>query len=132
MYRKNLLFELDRTWADTGHERVLVETPWGRLAPAICMDLNDDRFVRWLCHESPEILAFCTNWLDQGVDILPYWRARLYGWSGWFVAADAWGVDGGLRMYGRSAILGPRGRLVALAESEGDAVLLGGGPDELD
>lgn len=125
VYRKNLLFELDTTWATPGQDRVIVDTPWGRVAPAICMDLNDDRFTRWLNRERPDIIAFCTNWVDQGVDILPYWRARLYGWRGWFVAADAWGLDSGVRMYGRSAILGPHGRLVALAEAEGDAVLLG-------
>lgn len=123
-YRKVLLFDADRTWAAPGVERLLVRAPFGTFAPAICMDLNDVRFTRWLADARPDAVAFCTNWIDQGHDTLPYWRARLGGWRGWFVAANAWGADVGVRFSGRSTILDPDGRAVARASRTGDGVVL--------
>ena len=129
-YRKVLLFDADRTWAQPGTERLLIRAPFGTFAPAICMDLNDVRFTRWLGEAQPDAVAFCTNWIDQGYDTLPYWRARLGGWRGWFVAANAWGADVGVRFSGRSTILDPEGHAVARASRIGDGVVfaLGSAP----
>lgn len=123
-YRKVLLYDADKTWARPGKRRLLIETEHGLVAPGICMDLNDDGFTGLLRQEQPRICAFCTNWVEEGEDILPYWRWRLAGWRGYFVAADCWGEDGSIRFYGRSAILGPRGEVLAMAAPEGDTVLL--------
>jgi predicted amidohydrolase len=124
-YRKILLFEQDETWAQSGTERSLVSTDeLGLLCPAICMDLNDNNFARFLVTEQPDVLAFCTNWLDEGHNILPYWRMRLFGWQGWMVAADRWGVERGVQFYGRSAILGPGDETLGVLPAEGDAVLI--------
>jgi predicted amidohydrolase len=123
-YRKVLLFEADTSWANPGWRRPVCRTEFGRVAPGICMDLNDPGFVRHLTDAEAEVVAFCTNWVDEGVDVLPYWRERLAGWSGWFVAANTWGTDRAIRFSGRSAILAPGGRAVVLAEREGDAVLM--------
>ncbi len=124
VYRKVLLYEADETWACPGHRRPVYQTPFGRLTPAICMDLNDDRFALHLLREQPDVVAFCTNWVEQGEDILPYWVWRLAGWRGWLVAADSWGTDAHITFYGRSAILGPGGHPVAMAAPEGDGVLV--------
>lgn len=123
-YRKVLLYTADMTWARPGGRRLLVGTEHGVLAPGICMDINDDGFTTLLREHQPPICAFCTNWIEEGVDILPYWRWRLAGWRGLFIAADTWGLDGDTRFYGRSAILGPGGEVLALAGPEGDGVLL--------
>ncbi len=124
VYRKVLLFETDHTWARAGRRRPVYETPFGRMTPGICMDLNDDRFALHLLRERPDVVAFCTNWVEQGLDILPYWVMRLCGWRGWFVAADTWGRDRHIQFYGRSAILAPGGRPVAMAGPRGDGVLV--------
>lgn len=123
-YRKVLLFDADRTWAEPGRERMVLRAPFGTFAPAICMDLNDMRFTRWLGTARPDAVAFCTNWIDEGQDTLPYWRARLGGWRGWFVAANAWGADVGVRFSGRSTIMDPRGRAVARGPRTGDGVIM--------
>lgn len=123
-YRKVLLFELDYLWAVPGHRRPVYDTPFGRVTPGICMDLNDERFTRHLEEEQPDIVAFNTNWLDQGYVILPYWRERLGDWHGWFVAANTWGVENRIPFYGNSAILNPARQVVAMAPREGDAVLV--------
>jgi predicted amidohydrolase len=123
-YRKVLLFEADETWAEPGWRRAVCPTPFGRLAPGICMDLNDPRFIRHLFQGRADVLAFCTNWVDEGVDVHPYWAGRLAGWPGWTVAANTYGVDRGVRFSGRSAILAPGGRVVATTGAEGDAVIV--------
>jgi predicted amidohydrolase len=123
-YRKVLLYELDTTWATAGTRRNLLQMPEGTLSTGICMDLNDNGFALHLASKRPDIVAFCTNWLDEGHDILPYWRWRMMGWQGWFVAADRWGEERGTRFYGRSAILAPGGEVVAMAGPTGDAVVL--------
>ncbi len=124
-YRKVLLFEADQTWASPGWRRTVV--PLGgerRMVPAICMDLNDPRFTAFLRQQAPQIFAFCTNWVDEDIEVLPYWRERLAGWSGALVAANTWGTDRGTTFSGRSVILGPDGRVLAEAPYEGDRVLV--------
>lgn len=124
-YRKVLLYPLDERWARPGDRRLLLDLACGRLAPAICMDINDDRFISWLGMVGPELLAFCTNWVQEDeVDPHSWWRHQLRGYSGWFLAANRWGEERGVRFSGRSAILAPHGRVVAQAEAEGDGVVL--------
>ena len=123
-YRKVLLYSADTTWAAPGTQRMTCETRFGRLAPAICMDLNDDDLIRFLHRSAAEVLAFCTNWVDEGVDVHPYWRLRLTRWPGWAVAANCWGEDEGVRFSGRSAILAPGGAVAVTAARTGDQLLL--------
>ncbi|MCK6507799.1 carbon-nitrogen hydrolase family protein [Myxococcota bacterium] len=123
-YRKVLLFELDTTWARPGTRRALVRTEAGEVAPAICMDLNDPRLQTWLAMVQPDVLAFCTSWVEEGYDVHAYWRSQLRAWRGWMVAADRWGEESGVRFAGRSAIVAPGGRVAASAEAEGDAVVV--------
>ncbi len=92
-YRKVLLYNADLVWATPGREYFLIETEYGSLTVGICMDLNDVHFPLFLLKERPVITAFCTNWLDQGEEVLPYWQMRLYGYSGIFIAANTWGID---------------------------------------
>lgn len=124
VYRKVLLFDLDRTWARPGDRRVTVSAaPLGRVTPGICMDLNDDGFTAYLRNECPDVVAFCSNWLDQGFPVAPYWQWRTAGWSGWFVAANRWGAEGAVPFRGESAILTPWGTVAAQAPIHGDAIL---------
>lgn len=123
-YRKNLLFDLDTTWARPGNRRPIYRTALGRMTPAICMDLNDDAFGLHLLVSRPDVVAFPTNWVDEGMDILDYWRMRLFGWRGVLVAADRWGEERGVRFYGRSAVLGPGGAVLGMLPAQGDGVLV--------
>jgi len=123
VYRKVLLYDLDKAWAVPGLERWVRETPLGRLACGICMDLNDPGFITHLMRDEVDVLAFCTNWLEQGIDVLEYWNWQLGPYSGWFVAANSWGPDGDISFCGRSVILDPQGRPRAMAEQEGNQVL---------
>jgi predicted amidohydrolase len=88
------------------------------------MDLNDDQFVYWLNAAGVDVLAFPTNWIDQGEEVTPYWKWRLSPWSGWLVAANRWGSDEFLKFKGNSAIISPNKEVVALAGESGDEVLV--------
>lgn len=141
-YRKRLLYSADQTWAQPGDTPYpLVETPYGTLAVGICMDLNDDRFTAFLRTAAPRLVAFCTNWVDEGFDPYVYWRYRLRGAPGYFVAANTYGWDeapGHERTLfsGRSAILGPgqpEGRsaspILSRGPHAGDTLLLADIPE---
>lgn len=110
-YRKRLLFSADTTWATPGDTPYpILSTPFGRLTVGICMDLNDDRFVEFLQQGGPLWVAFCTNWLDEGSDVLPYYCYRLRGFVGVFAAANTYGLETSpghapTRFCGRSTIL---------------------------
>jgi predicted amidohydrolase len=131
-YRKRLLYDSDTTWAapgDTPYPLLYDQLFPGGLSVGICMDLNDDRFTDFLRQEKPRLVAFCTNWLDEGVDVLPYWRYRLLGVQGYFLAANTYGFEEApghkrTRFCGRSTILGPKGEVLARAPRQGNGVLL--------
>jgi len=101
-----------------------LQTEFGSLAPAICMDLNDNELIYWMWRTKPDILAFCTNWLNQDSPIDHYWKLRTPYWNGWFVGANRWGVDLDTPFRGESAIISPQKVTVAQAGIEGDTVLL--------
>lgn len=128
-YRKVLLYEADRTWANPGWRRPVCRASFGRMVPAICMDLNDPRFLMHLHETQPQVVAFCTNWVAEGLPVHPYWQERLGGWQGWLVAANTWGADRGTRFSGESAIFNPDGEVVAAAPATGDHVLVAEAPD---
>lgn len=127
-YRKVLLYDADRRWAQSGWRRPVCAAAFGKLAPGICMDINDPRFVAHLHETQPAVVAFCTNWIAEGLPVVPYWQERLRGWRGWFVAANTWGAEGDVRFSGESAILGPDGHAIAVAPARGDAVLVADAP----
>ena len=132
-YRKVLLYEADLSWAQPGKKRVLIDTEMGTLFPLICMDLNDPMFSLQLLDCNPSVIPFCTNWLDESSEILSYWKMRLRGWKGWFLAANTWGTEclnlrssieeQDVAFRGESVILNPEGRVMAQASSRGNCVL---------
>jgi predicted amidohydrolase len=122
-YRKCLLYESDTAWAREGNVRMSIITPFGNLTPGICMDLNDDGFIKYLNGTNTTICAFNTNWIEEGIDVHGYWKARLEGFSGLFIAANSWGHDGAVSFCGGSAIIAPGGIIVARALSEGDMTI---------
>jgi predicted amidohydrolase len=129
-YRKRLLYESDTTWALPGDlPYPLLRLPMAWLSVGICMDLNDDRFTRFLRQKRPHLLAFCTNWLDEGEEVLPYWRYRLDGAPCSFIAANTYGHEEApghelTRFCGGSVILSADGQELARAPRTGDTVIL--------
>lgn len=122
-YRKVLLYDADYTWATPGTTRYLIESPFGIITPAICMDLNDHRFVRFLTTQCPDIVTFCTNWLDEGDSVIHYWQNRLYDWNGTFIAANSWGAEENISFRGESCILDRNLSVVSQAHQMGNHII---------
>lgn len=128
-YRKRLLYDADMTWAAPGDTPYpLVRSPAGSLSAGICMDLNDDAFIDYLQEAKAHVVAFCTNWLEEGHDLYFYWRYRLLSIPSYFVAANTYGDEvcpghEPTRFAGQSVIFDPRGRVLASAPPSGDAVI---------
>jgi predicted amidohydrolase len=123
-YRKMLLFELDQRWARPGDHRVSFTVDDQRVAVGICMDLNDEGFRSYLRDARPDQLWFLTNWLEEGLDVVGYWRRRLSPWNGALVAANTWGLDEEIGFSGRSLIWQHPGRILARAPRVGNSVII--------
>jgi predicted amidohydrolase len=106
-YRKRLLYTDDHTWANPGDlPYPSFQTPYGTATIAICMDINDPRFITHVRRQKPGLICFPTNWVDEGRDdIHKYWANQLRGWDGWLLAADRWGSEDDVGFWGRSAIM---------------------------
>lgn len=120
-YRKTLLFYADEVWAqpgDSGYFSFETET-LGRVGLGICMDINDPRFILWMWRQRLDVLAFPTNWVEEGLDVHHYWNARLNGCDVALVAANSYGPDGDMAFSGRSGVL-RRGAVLAAAGPTGD------------
>lgn len=123
-YRKNLLFESDETWAESG------DTPYplwrhhdGHLCTlGVCMDLNDDLFIEHLLESEARIIAFPTNWLEQDVAVWDYWAWRLRSTKACLVAGNRFGSEDGTPFCGKSAILDGR-TLLAWVDGGGEAII---------
>ena len=129
-YRKRLLFESDEIWALDGEgsrsarfadENEHCKMDWIHYHQAdpyplflingwlctvgICMDLNDDRFTNFCMQVNVDLIAFPTNWLDQGYDIRGYWVWRLEDTPTYLIAANTYGAEQEIVFRGESTIL---------------------------
>ena len=133
-YRKRLLFEADKTWAQSGEgqptlqpaqvksdsiiDRTYIsldepEAPYPllnvfgwRTTVGICMDLNDSRFLTFCRQTQVELIVFPTNWLEEGHDVLQYWAYLLQDMKrATLLAANTYGTEKEISFCGGSAIL---------------------------
>ncbi len=130
-YRKNFLYETDKTWAEPGDNPYPVWTLDGGMKATlgICMDLNDPAFREHLRRESIRVCCFPTNWLDQDFTVWNYWAWCLQGSLTCLLGANTYGEEDHIRFRGESAILDGR-VLLATAPSKGDQVIHALVPDE--
>ena len=152
-YRKRLLFDADKKWAQSGEgqpipniaysdsdviidrARLELDEPeapypllnifgW-RATVGICMDLNDIRFLKFCQQAEIELIAFPTNWLDEGHDVLHYWAYLLQNIKrATLLAANTYGTEEEITFCGGSAILQAcPPTLFGRAPSEGDYMI---------
>lgn len=105
-YRKCLLYEIDERWATAGAPSYRIfHTATGSFTVGICMDLNDPRFIAWVCENKPKTIAFPTNWVAEDIPVWSYWAWILRDSSTTLIAADTWGSEGSVTYAGESVIL---------------------------
>lgn len=128
VYRKTHLFEADQWWASPGDTGYLQwPSRWGLLGTGICMDLNYPDLADFHAAQGTDILVFSTNWLDQDLDLIPYWEEKLAGsgegFRGLALFANRGGAEYGVAFRGQSAVFWS-GRCVATLPGSEDGVLL--------
>ena len=122
-YRKTLLFDADKPWAtpgDSGYKAI--DTGAGTFGVGICMDLNDDGFIKWCESAALDCVALPTNWIQEDGDVWTYWAWRMTTVPAALVAANTYGEEGPVRFSGRSAIL-REWTVLSAAPMVGNAVL---------
>ena len=109
VYRKTLLYEADMHWARAGNSGYpLLSCGDYNFTVGICMDLNDEAFIDWVRRSGVRLVAFPTNWIEEGTPVWPYWAWRMRDTSACLVAANGFGKDGGVTICGQSVILDGR------------------------
>lgn len=118
-YRKVHLFEDDAVWASEGDQGFSVfETPLGRIAMVICMDLVFMESCRVVSLAGADIIAAPVNWSASPV----MWWARALENGTYLVCANRWGEERGATYSGRSAVISPQGQtLCSLDRGDGIA-----------
>jgi len=129
VYRKTHLFDADHWWAQPGDTGYLQwSSPWGPIGSGVCMDLNYPDLADHHRRMGTSILAFSTNWIDEGFDVVPYWLNQLggsdrAGYQGLALFADRGGQEFGVNYRGQSSIF-QRGQCLATLPGKEDGVLI--------
>ncbi len=100
------------------------ETDIGRIGMLICYDLRFPEAARCLALQGADILALPTNW-PQGAQASPDYVAQTRAMENrlFLVAVNRAGEERGARFIGKSQIVDPGGRRLALAETTGEAII---------
>jgi predicted amidohydrolase len=131
-YDKSFLWHFDRHWFRGGAHYPVFETRLGRLGLLICADGRLPEIARCLAVGGAQVIVDPTAWVSWGrqpgelSNPQPEYMmsARALENGVWVVAAGKVGVEAGSLVYcGRSCVIDPRGRTLASAETEEEAVL---------
>ena len=123
LYRKTHSFISEPMWAKDGDLGIPVfDTPLGRLAMTICMDLAYPEAARVPALLGADVICFPTNWLLEKAPA-PSWQARALENGVYVVAANRYGLERGVQFDGGSCVIGPDGRVLA-EQDTGDGIVL--------
>jgi predicted amidohydrolase len=100
------------------------ETRIGRIGMLICYDLRFPEAARCLTLAGADIIALPTNW-PQGADSSPDFVAQTRAVENrvFLVAVNRAGEECGVRFIGKSQIVDPGGRRLALANTTGETII---------
>jgi len=125
VYRKNIC----RSWvwtSDGARPRPVprVRTLIGRIGMLICYDLRFPEAARCLALAGADIIALPTNW-PQGADTSPDFVAQTRAVENrvFLIAVNRAGEERGARFIGKSQIVDPGGRRLALADTTEETII---------
>lgn len=121
-HRKTHGYISEPKWAapgDNGHQ--VFDTPLGRIALLICMDIHFVETSRMVALDGADIICHISNWLAERTPA-PYWISRAYENSCYLVESNRWGLERGVQFSGGSCIIAPDSTLVASRDS-GDGIV---------
>ena len=132
-YDKSFLWHFDSNWFSPGTSFPVWDMGFAKVGALICADGRMPEIARSLAMNGAEVILDLTAWVSSGRDpsalsnpqVEYFMPVRALENGVWVAAADKWGEEAGSIVYaGRSCVIDPQGETVAIAPSEGTAVLI--------
>ncbi|MGC2777216.1 MAG: nitrilase-related carbon-nitrogen hydrolase [Bradyrhizobium sp.] len=122
-HRKTHPYISEPKWAAAGdlHNQVF-ETPVGRIALLICMDIHFVETARLMALGGADIICHISNWLAERTPA-PYWISRAFENACYVIESNRWGLERTVQFSGGSCVIAPDGTLPAVID-KGDGVAL--------
>jgi predicted amidohydrolase len=121
-HRKTHGYIAEPKWAapgDLGHQ--VFDTPLGRIALLICMDIHFVETARMVALDGADVICHISNWLAERTPA-PYWISRAYENSCYLMESNRWGLERGVQFSGGSCIIAPDSEILASRDG-GDGVV---------
>jgi predicted amidohydrolase len=122
-HRKTHPYISEPKWAAAGdlHNQVF-DTPIGRIALLICMDIHFVETARLMALGGADVICHISNWLAERTPA-PYWISRAFENSCYVIESNRWGLERTVQFSGGSCVIAPDGQVMAVLD-KGDGVLL--------
>lgn len=121
-HRKTHGYIAEPKWAapgNLGHQ--VFDTPLGRIALLICMDIHFVETARVVALAGADVICHISNWLAERTPA-PYWISRAYENSCYLMESNRWGLERGVQFSGGSCIVAPDSEILAALDG-GDGVV---------
>ncbi|MCK0197161.1 amidohydrolase [Ancylobacter sp. 6x-1] len=119
-HRKSHPYISEPKWAANGDAHRVFDTPVGRVALLICMDIHFIETARLCALQGADIICHISNWLAERTPA-PYWITRAFENSCYVIEANRWGLERTVQFSGGSCVIGPDGSIEAVVDS-GDGI----------
>ena len=122
-HRKTHPYISEPKWAapgDLGHQ--VFDTPIGRIALLICMDIHFIETARLVALGGADIICHISNWLAERTPA-PYWISRAFENGCYVIESNRWGLERTVQFSGGSCVIAPDASVVAVIDS-GDGVAM--------
>jgi predicted amidohydrolase len=122
-HRKSHPYISEPKWAapgDLGHQ--VFDTPIGRMALLICMDIHFIETARLVALGGADIICHISNWLAERTPA-PYWISRAFENSCYVIESNRWGFERTVQFSGGSCVIAPDGSVITVIDG-GDGVAL--------
>ncbi|WP_455925458.1 nitrilase-related carbon-nitrogen hydrolase [Pseudomonas putida] len=123
-HRKTHPYISEPKWAasgDLGHQ--VFDTPIGRIALLICMDIHFLETARIVGLGGADVICHISNWLAERTPA-PYWINRAFENGCYLVESNRWGHERGVQFSGGSCVIEPDGKVQGILDTC-DGVLFG-------
>lgn len=120
-HRKTHPYISEPKWSapgDRGHQ--VFDTPIGRIALLVCMDIHFVETARLVGLGGADIICHISNWLAERTPA-PYWITRAVENSCYLIEANRWGLERTVQFSGGSCVIGPNGSIEAVIDA-GDGI----------
>lgn len=116
-HRKTHSYISEPKWAaagDLGHR--VFETPVGRIAMLICMDIHFVETARLAGLGGADVICHISNWLAERTPA-PYWINRAFENSCYLMESNRWGLERGVQFSGGSCVIAPDASILAVVDN---------------